>query len=135
MLTILYLSYKILLRVNKLTKCFNHLCTFNLNMVWIYEFTRLSESLGSLKWLKRKLKYFKLHLYSHRKPQTNWNQMSCEPPQFPFWPRAVATSLFCSTLFLKKKKSFMLSTSSSLVVLSFLLWVTEPGCWEDAGQT
>lgn len=43
------------------------LCTFNLNVLLNYKFTKLSESLGSLKWVKRKLKYFKLHLYCHIK--------------------------------------------------------------------
>lgn len=89
----------------------------------MYQLTRLSESLRVSEVGKEKVEP---HL---KTTHTNWNQVSCEPRQFPF-QRKSAAYVQLNPL----KKSSELATSSSRPdIVSLPLWVTVSGTWGDAG--
>lgn len=123
-------TQSLFLIINKLN-IWSHLCTFNLNIYWIHKFIRLSESLGSFKWVKGKLKYFKLHLSSHTKTTDKLKSNV-------IWNNPISFSAYSSSygivLLNPLKRLFLLSTSSSLLDISFLLRVTKGGSWEHGGQ-
>lgn len=78
----------------------------NLNMSQIYEFTSVSESLGSFKWVKRKLKYFKLHLFSHENHRQTEIKCHVKHPSFLY---GLQRELWhCSAHLLKRSLGFLL---------------------------